>query len=47
MKLTIAKAVVLCTLAFSLVLTGISAVDTSNTTVEVCHDGPHNDALYY
>lgn len=47
MKNTILKSVVLCTMALSLVLAGIAVVDTTDTGVAVCHDGPQNDALFY
>lgn len=42
MKKAIVKAAVLCTLALSLLLAGISAVSTGDTCVTVYHDGPHN-----
>ena len=48
MKNAIVKAVVLCTMALSLVITGIAAVDTADTGVAVArHDGWTNDELVY
>lgn len=47
MKMAILKAVVLCTMALSLVLAGIAVVDTTDAGVAVCHDGPQRDVLYY
>ena len=41
MKNTIVKAVVLCTLALSLLVAGFSATNAVDTGVAVCHDGPH------
>lgn len=47
MKNAIVKAVVLCTLALSLLCMGVAAVDAVNTGVEVCHDGDiHIDVVY-
>ena len=40
MKKAIVKAVVLCTLALSLLFMGVVSVGV-DTGVEVCHDGPH------
>lgn len=42
MKNAIVKAVVLCTLALSLLFVGASAVTTADAGVAVCHDGPHD-----
>lgn len=36
----IAKAIVLCTLAFSLLAVGFAATSAVDTGVAVCHDGP-------
>ena len=47
MKNAIVKAVVLCTLALSLLFVGVAVVDTVNTGVEVCHDGPSKEALTF
>lgn len=47
MKSIIVKSVVLCTLALSLLFIGVAAVDTVNTDVAVCHDGPHKEALTF
>ena len=47
MKNAIVKAVVLCTLALSLLFTGIAAVNAGEAGVAVCHDGPHNEMLDY
>ena len=47
MKNAIVKAVVLCTLALSLLCMGVAAVDAVNTGVEVCHDGPYNHEVVY
>lgn len=46
MKLHIFKAIVLCTLALSLLFVGVASVDTANGTA-VCHDGPHKEVHYY
>lgn len=40
MKNVIVKAVVLCTLALSLLFAGVSAVGGVDAGVSVCHDGP-------
>lgn len=42
MKTTILKTAVLCTLALSLFFAGVVVVDSVDTGVAVCHDGPHN-----
>ncbi|MBQ3559457.1 MAG: hypothetical protein IJA07_08110 [Agathobacter sp.] len=44
MKKAIVKAVVLCTLALSLLFVGASAVTTADSVAgeAVCHDGPHD-----
>lgn len=42
MKHTIVKAIVLCTMALSLLFMGIAAVNTVDTGVAVCHDGPNH-----
>ena len=47
MKNAILKAVVLATMVLSLVLAGIAVIDTADTGVAVCHDGPQRDALFY
>ena len=47
MKNAILKAVVLCTMALSLVLAGIAVVDTADTGVAVCHDGHTNDGYEF
>lgn len=47
MKNTIVKAVLLCTMALSLVLTGIAVVDTAEAGVAVCHDGHTNGGIEY
>lgn len=41
MKNTIVKAIILCTLALSL-LAGFASVSAVDTGVAVCHDGPNN-----
>ena len=47
MKNTIVKAVLLCTMALSLVLAGIAVVDTAEAGVAVCHDGLiHDDYIF-
>ena len=47
MKKAIVKAVVLCTLALSLLFVGVTSVSDVNTGVEVCHDGEnHLDVVY-
>lgn len=43
----IAKAIVLCTLAFSLLAVGFAATSAVDTGVAVCHDGPSNDGIVY
>ena len=45
MKNAIVKAVVLCTLALSLLFLGATAVTTADVGVSVCHDGPHNGTV--
>lgn len=45
MKMNILKAVVLCTMALSLLFVGVTAVDAVDTGVAVCHDGPHDGML--
>ena len=42
MKSSIVKAFVLFTLALSLLFAGVAAVNTVDTGVAVCHDGPTN-----
>lgn len=42
MKNAILKAIVLCTLAFSLMAVGFAATSAVDTGVAVCHDGPHD-----
>ena len=42
MKKAILKAVVLGTLAFSLLVAGFTGASLTDTGVAVCHDGPHN-----
>ena len=39
MKNAIVKAIVLCTLALSLVVAGVAAVNAGDSGVAVCHDG--------
>ena len=46
MKKAIVKAVVLCTLALSLLFMGVVSVGV-DTGVEVCHDGEKNIAIIY
>lgn len=46
MKMTILKAIVLCTMALSLLFVGVASIDTVSGTA-VCHDGPHNDSYVY
>lgn len=45
MKMNILKAVVLCTMALSLLFVGVTAVDAVDTGVAVCHDGPTNGTV--
>lgn len=45
MKMTILKAVVVCTMALSLLFVGVAAVDAVDTGVAVCHDG-HTNSEY-
>lgn len=47
MKLNILKAVVLCTMALSLLFVGVASVNTANSGTAVCHDGPTNDGIIY
>lgn len=47
MKNAIVKAVVLCTLALSLLCMGVAAVDAVNTSVEACHDGKTHIGVVY
>lgn len=47
MKIAIAKAVVVCTMALSLLFMGMAVVDAANSGIAVCHDGPHKEAHYY
>ena len=47
MKNAIVKAVLLCTMALSLVFVGVAAVNTADNGVAVCHDGPQRDMLYF
>ena len=42
MKTSIVKAFVLFTLALSLLFAGAAAINTVDTGVSVCHDGPNN-----
>ncbi len=42
MKQSIIRGIVLCTLAFSLLIMGTASIGTANSGVAVCHDGPHN-----
>ena len=42
MKKAILKAVVLGTLALSLLIAGFATTSAIDTGVAVCHDGPHN-----
>ena len=42
MKTSIVKAFVLFTLALSLLFVGVSAINTADTGVSVCHDGPND-----
>ena len=42
MKTSIVKAFVLFTLALSLLFAGAAAINTVDTSVSVCHDGPSN-----
>ena len=46
MKISILKAIVVCTLALSLIATSASAVTAWNNEVSVCrHDGPHDGMI--
>ena len=45
MKSSIVKAFVLFTLALSLLFAGVAAVNTVDTGVVVCHDGPEDNML--
>lgn len=45
MKTTIVKAFVLFTLALSLLFMGASTINTVDTSVSVCHDGPLNEMV--
>ena len=47
MKNAIVKAVVLGTLALSLLIAGFSTVSAVDTGMAVCHDGPSNDGIVY
>ena len=47
MKSIIVKAITLFTLALSLLLAGAVAINTVDTGVEVCHDGPLNGSEEY
>lgn len=47
MKIAIAKAVVVFTLVLSLLFMGMTAVNTANSGIAVCHDGPiHGNVVY-
>lgn len=47
MKLNILKAVVLCTMALSLLFVGVASVNTANSGTAVCHDGPLHGGVIY
>ena len=47
MKKAILKAVVVCTMALSLLIMGIAVVDTADSGIAVCHDGPTNNEYVY
>ena len=47
MKSTIVKAITLFTLALSLLLAGAVVINTVDTGVSVCHDGPVNGGVEY
>lgn len=47
MKFAIVKAVVVCTMALSLLFVGVATVDAVDTGVAVCHDGPYNLGYVY
>lgn len=47
MKFAIVKAVVVCTMALSLLFVGVATVDAVDTGVAVCHDGPHSEVICY
>ena len=43
MKKSIVKAIILCTMAMSLLIAGANAMHTVDSGVSVCHDGPLDD----
>ncbi len=45
MKQSIIKGIVLCTLAFSLLIMGTASIGTASSGVAVCHDGPTNNVV--
>ena len=45
MKTSIVKAFVLFTLALSLLFVGASAINTVDTSVSVCYDGPEDNMV--
>ena len=47
MKSTLVKAIALFTLALSFLLAGAVAINTVDTGVAVCHDGPRNGSEEY
>ena len=47
MKNAIVKAVVLCTLALTLLFVGVATTSAVDAGVAVCHDGPLNGSEEY
>lgn len=47
MKLNILKTIAVCTMALSLLIAGLAAVNSVDTGVAVCHDGPIHHVITY
>lgn len=47
MKNTVVKIIVLCTLALTMGFVGAQVHGVVDTGVEVCHDGPQHDTLFF
>lgn len=45
MKKPIVKAIIVCTMAMSLLIAGANAIHTANSGVAVCHDGPLDEGV--
>ena len=45
MKKNLVKAIILCTLALSFLISGLASVNTTSTYAVARHDGPHDGMI--